>query len=101
MNSAVQVGVRPFRSPRVRFRIGTVKVLKSAWSAHAEDVAMHQDEIVELLNNVVLEYPCPVKWQSMDGDDRVRFCSECKLHVHNLSNMPAPDAAEVLVRRKA
>jgi len=61
---------------------------------------MDKSEISELLTNVIVEYPCPVKWESMDGDDRVRLCSECKLHVHNLSSMPAREAAEVLKKRK-
>jgi hypothetical protein len=61
---------------------------------------MDKSEISELLTNVIVEYPCPVKWESMDGDDRVRICSDCKLHVHNLSSMSARDAAEVLKKRE-
>lgn len=31
--------------------------------------------------------PCPVGWESMTGDERVRFCRQCDLHVYNISEM--------------
>lgn len=36
--------------------------------------------------------PCPADWEKMTGDDRVRFCSQCSLHVYNLSDMPRAEA---------
>ncbi|MDX1944954.1 MAG: hypothetical protein SFU86_06070, partial [Pirellulaceae bacterium] len=36
--------------------------------------------------------PCPADWEKMTGDDRVRFCSQCNLHVYNLSDMPRAEA---------
>jgi hypothetical protein len=41
--------------------------------------------------------PCPVSWESMAGTDRVRFCSQCRLHVYNLSELDRA-AAETLVQ---
>lgn len=35
----------------------------------------------------------------MTGDDRVRFCTQCNLHVHNLSAMTADEAAAFLAMR--
>src|SRR6185295_16447527 len=35
----------------------------------------------------------------MHGDDRVRFCDDCKLNVYNLSAMSRPEA-ELLIREK-
>jgi hypothetical protein len=32
-----------------------------------------------------LPEPCSVGWESMDGDERVRFCKQCSKHVHDLS----------------
>ena len=32
----------------------------------------------------------------MNGDDRVRFCGECKLHVYNLSAMSKVDAEDLI-----
>jgi hypothetical protein len=46
-----------------------------------------------------LSEPCPVPWDSMRGNDRVRFCEHCKLHVHNLSNMTDDEAEAFLSKR--
>ncbi|MES2738906.1 MAG: hypothetical protein V4672_21500 [Verrucomicrobiota bacterium] len=35
-----------------------------------------------------IDKPCPQSWQTMTGDDQCRFCTQCQLHVHNLSAMP-------------
>ena len=34
---------------------------------------------------IELPEPCSVGWESMDGDERVRFCKQCSKHVHDLS----------------
>jgi hypothetical protein len=31
--------------------------------------------------------PCPMRWESLTGDDRVRYCGRCKLNVYNLAEM--------------
>jgi hypothetical protein len=36
---------------------------------------------------LLIAAPCPVSWESMKGDDRVRFCSGCSKNVFNLSDM--------------
>ncbi len=48
------------------------------------------------LNNVKVASPCPADWNAMYGDDRKRFCGDCKLNVYNLSGMTR-DEAERLV----
>jgi hypothetical protein len=48
------------------------------------------------LNNLRVASPCSADWNEMYGDDRKRFCGECKLHVYNLSGM-TEDEAENLV----
>ena len=48
------------------------------------------------LNNIHIASPCPADWNEMYGDDRKRFCGECKLNVYNLSGMTR-DEAERLV----
>ena len=48
------------------------------------------------LNVIRVEKPCPASWDGMHGDDRVRFCDECKLHVYNLSELTRVQA-EALV----
>jgi hypothetical protein len=41
--------------------------------------------------------PCPVSWDSLVGDDRVRYCGKCRLNVYNLADLP-PDQVDRLVR---
>lgn len=48
------------------------------------------------LNNIKIASPCPADWNEMYGDNRKRFCGECKLNVYNLSGM-TPDEAQTLV----
>jgi len=38
--------------------------------------------------------PCTANWETMRGDDRRRFCEQCRKHVHNVSAMSAPERAE-------
>jgi hypothetical protein len=42
--------------------------------------------------------PCTASWESMRGDDQVRFCGHCSKNVYNLSAMSRSDA-EALLRR--
>jgi hypothetical protein len=53
-----------------------------------------------LLSRVTIPTPCPVDWNAMAGDERVRFCGSCSKHVFNLSAM-AEDEAESLIRNEA
>src|SRR4029453_10412011 len=43
--------------------------------------------------------PCPASWDEMTGDERVRFCKQCNLHVYNLSEMSREEAEEFVSRR--
>ena len=51
------------------------------------------------LDVIEVDKPCPVSWDSMRGDERVRFCGECSLHVYNLSAM-SRSQAEALVNAR-
>jgi hypothetical protein len=44
------------------------------------------------LANVRIASPCSARWEDMYGDERLRFCGECKLNVYNLSGMTKYDA---------
>ena len=48
------------------------------------------------LNNIRIASPCQADWNEMYGDNRKRFCGDCKLNVYNLSGMTR-DEAEALV----
>lgn len=47
---------------------------------------------VDSLNRIRIASPCGVGWEKMSGDDSVRFCEECSLHVYNISEMTASEA---------
>ncbi len=53
----------------------------------------------QLLQIVDVATPCRADWDSMTGDDRSRFCGQCRKHVYNLSAMPA-DQAVALIRER-
>lgn len=48
------------------------------------------------LDNIRIASPCSADWNGMFGNDRMRFCGECKLNVYNLSGM-SRDEAENLI----
>src|SRR5262245_31751825 len=48
------------------------------------------------LDVIDVKSPCPADWNEMRGDERVRFCGHCALHVYNLSGMTRA-AAEKLI----
>jgi hypothetical protein len=54
----------------------------------------------ELLSQVRIASPCPADWNEMKGDDKVRYCSECRLNVYNLSDMTSAEAEELLRSRE-
>ena len=53
-------------------------------------------KIASPLEVIEIASPCPADWDAMTGNDQVRFCGECKLHIYNLSGMTRPEA-ETLV----
>lgn len=44
------------------------------------------------LEGVKVASPCPADWEKMVGDERVRYCGQCSLHVYNLSGMTKQQA---------
>jgi hypothetical protein len=50
------------------------------------------------VQKVTIKSPCSVGWDTMEGDDKVRFCGQCKLNVYNISGMSEAEAANVLTR---
>ncbi|HEX8179008.1 MAG TPA: ankyrin repeat domain-containing protein [Pyrinomonadaceae bacterium] len=51
-----------------------------------------------LLDHVKVPEPCPADWAEMRGNERVRFCQHCSLHVHNLSTVTRPEAEKIIRR---
>src|SRR5689334_15547988 len=48
------------------------------------------------LDSVAVASPCAADWNQMRGDDRVRFCGQCQLHVYNLSDMSRREAETLI-----
>src|SRR5262245_53029382 len=57
---------------------------------------MDQTDATHLLNQVHIPNPCPVPWSDMTGDDRVRFCRQCRRHVYQLAQFTAEDGARLV-----
>lgn len=51
----------------------------------------------ELFQQIRVASPCAASWDEMTGDDRVRFCAHCRMHVYNLAEFTRPEI-ETLVR---
>ncbi len=49
-----------------------------------------------VLDQVMVPNPCPMSWDAMDGDDRVRLCSQCNRHVWNFFEMTDREIRQVL-----
>ncbi len=48
------------------------------------------------LDQIQIASPCTQDWDAMTGDARRRYCGECRLHVHDLSEMTRREAEELL-----
>jgi hypothetical protein len=44
------------------------------------------------LEGVRVAAPCPADWERMVGDERMRYCGQCSLHVYKLSGMTKREA---------
>ena len=49
------------------------------------------------LSNIKIASPCSADWDEMIGNERRRFCGECKLNVYNLSGMSQLEAENLLL----
>jgi hypothetical protein len=49
------------------------------------------------LNNIKIASPCSADWNEMMGNERKRFCGDCKLNVYNLSGMSQREAENLLL----
>src|SRR2546422_218068 len=53
---------------------------------------------VRSLDRITIPEPCNADWESMIGNDQVRFCEHCNLHVTNLSNFTRRGALRLVPR---
>ena len=55
---------------------------------------------LSLVQRVEIASPCPASWAAMTGDDRIRFCSQCKLNVYNLSEMTEEEGERLIIEKE-
>lgn len=48
------------------------------------------------LNQIRIASPCPAAWKDMQGNERVRFCEQCRLNVYNISSMSKTEAEALI-----
>jgi Carboxypeptidase regulatory-like domain len=55
-------------------------------------------ETTDVLGRMRVASPCRASWEGMEGDERVRFCGQCGLHVYNISAMTRGEAESLVAR---
>lgn len=55
-------------------------------------------EIANPLDKLKIASPCSANWDEMYGNERKRFCAECKLNVYNISEMTKDEAENFILR---
>ncbi len=50
------------------------------------------------LDNIKIASPCAADWNAMIGNNRQRYCGDCKLNVYNLSGMSRTEAENLLMQ---
>lgn len=55
------------------------------------------NELKNALDKIKIASPCGANWNEMIGDDRKRYCAECRLNVYNLSDMTRDEAESFLI----
>jgi hypothetical protein len=49
-----------------------------------------------ILDRVRVASPCSARWEDMEGDERTRFCGQCRKNVFNFSAMTSTEVATLL-----
>ncbi len=50
----------------------------------------------DVLDRIEIPLPCHVPWANMTGDDRVRFCGDCRQKVYNVASFTRAEATRLL-----
>lgn len=48
------------------------------------------------LDHLRIANPCSASWSSMTGNERARFCGDCRKHVYNLAELTRQEAVELI-----
>jgi hypothetical protein len=52
-----------------------------------------------MLPEIRVASPCAADWDRMLGDDRARYCEQCRLNVYNFSAMTSLEVERILANR--
>ena len=50
-------------------------------------MAAHSTKHAANIDRLRIATPCPISWEKMTGNSRVRFCGHCQLNVYNISEL--------------
>jgi hypothetical protein len=84
-----------FLDKKIKSKISWIATTFNLQLSKSREVFMK--EFTNPLDNIKVASPCPANWNEMFGDERKRFCSECKLNVYNLSEMTKREAENFLI----
>ncbi len=51
---------------------------------------------LSVLQDARIATPCSASWDDMKGDERVRFCEQCSLHVYDIDKLTTPQAERLI-----
>src|SRR4030095_1550937 len=51
---------------------------------------------IQTLDRLYVATPCSADWDSMQGNDKVRFCQHCNANVYNISMMTKAQAERLI-----
>ena len=49
-----------------------------------------------IVNDLRIASPCPASWDTMQGDDRTRFCETCSKNVYNVSDLTSTEITDLI-----
>jgi hypothetical protein len=55
---------------------------------------------LQLLDEIRIVAPCPIRWEAMTGSNQVRHCSECDQQVFDLSALTAAEAVALIQAKR-
>jgi hypothetical protein len=58
------------------------------------------ERVPDAVDRIDISSPCSVPWSSMPGNDRVRYCGDCRQNVYNVAALSRDDARQLVERRE-
>jgi len=67
-----------------------------SWARRLQFIRSPPVDASQFLSQMAISDPCPMDWNAMAGDDRVRHCSSCRKNVYDLTAMSSGAAASLI-----